>query len=274
MQRGTALIVGGSAGIGLHLARRFAAEGHGVVLVARDAGRLREAARLLTDEFACEVSWLALDCGLEDAASRMQAELTARAIVPRYVVIGLGQWSPDSVMSATDAQERRITRINVESVLALLRTLAPRLPAGGKILVVGSLAGFVPVPGLATYAASKAHLHASVLALRREIAATGVDVSLLAPGVVSTGFVPADATSTWRRWLDLAASRPETVARAGYCGLMCRQAVIVPGLVWRIAYLGIRILPSTFASRITGYALAPLRGASLPRPVAPTREGS
>ena len=121
-----------------------------------------------------------------------------------------------------------------------------------------------PAPGFALYGASKAFLHDMTLALREELRGTGVSVFLLTPGVVQTAFITGegDAGRSWFSWLR---SSPETVAACAYRGLLSAQAVIVPGLVWRLVWFGMRILPV----RLTAWIL---RAAQAAPPVATLRE--
>lgn len=271
MGKGTALIIGGSAGIGLALARRFAANGHDLVLVARDAGRLEEVSERLAGEFAVAVEPIALDAALADAAETLLHTLEARRIRVTYIVIGVGLWCSGPAAAMDAAELRRVFETNVAAPHAFLRVFVPKLEAGGKVLVIGSLAGFVPLAGLSAYAASKAQLNASVLAWRQEAADRGIGISLLAPGVVGTDFIPDAGASSWRRVLDVLASRPATVARAAYCGLLSHAAVIVPGLVWRLAYFGIRALPTSLTRRLAAQLLAPLYRSAATAGAAPAR---
>jgi uncharacterized protein len=125
-------------------------------------------------------------------------------------------------------------------------------------LFVGSLSGCLPVPWISAYAASKAGLHALVMALRQEQAGRTCNISLLAPGVVMTDFLPRVGQSRWQSLLDLLASSPETVARAAYRGFMADVAVIVPGMVWRFVWLGTRILPRPIIAWVSGILLRPI----------------
>lgn len=261
MPRTTTLIIGGSAGIGLALARRFAADGHDLFLVARDGERLGAVAALLSAEAGVEVGYLVLDGFDGDAPAKLAAALKARDIRPAYLVMGLGRWGsgPGAAPDAVELAQLRMP--NVAAPLALLEGLVPTIADGARILVIGSLAAFLPAAGRSPYAASKAELHARIPALRRDLVRRGIGVSLLAPGVVLTDFLPAAENSLWRRLLYILASRPQTVARAGYCGLKAAQALIVPGLVWRLVYGGLRTLPTPILVWLAGYMLAPLRSA-------------
>ena len=182
-------------------------------------------------------------------------------------------WCAGPALELDDDELGRVQRTNVMAPLALLRALLPRLPRGGGALVVGSLAGFMPIPGLGAYAGSKGQLNSQTLALREEVEGRGVNVSLLAPGLTRTEFLPAGRGDIRRKALEMLASRPETVARAGYLGCISGQGVIVPGLFWRLAYFGVRILPASIVAPVAGWAMSPLHDVAAPGHDAPATPG-
>jgi hypothetical protein len=257
-QPGTVLVIGGSSGIGLAMAREYAAKGHALVLVARNEAKLASAVESLASSYRVPVRGLVLDAAAPGGPARVAEALGPADGSLRHAVIGLGLWHAGPVASTETAALRAALEANVVAQHALLRVLLPRLAPGGGLLFVGSLAGTLPLPWLSPYAASKACLHASVLALRQELAGSGHKVCLLAPGVVMTGFVPRSQDSRWRWLIELLASRPETVARAACRGLEADAAVIVPGLLWRLIWLGMRLVPSPILARLTRLLLRPL----------------
>lgn len=247
---GPALIVGGSTGIGLAIAREFAAQGHDLLLIARDAGQLTEAADDLRTAFPVGVHTLALDATADDAPARALAHLDTLGLPLDYAVVGLGTWQEGPLIDLLPADLRRLLDVNVVAQHAWQRALANRLPAGGGVLAVGSLAGLQTMPGMSAYAASKAGLHACTLALREEAASRGVGVSLLAPGAVRTRFLALDAHSRRGRLLDWFGSSPETVAHAAVLGLKSNTAVIVPGVLWRLLWFALKVLPAWVGNRL------------------------
>jgi short-subunit dehydrogenase len=266
--RPVALITGGSAGIGLAIARKFAAHGHDLLLIARDATRLEVAALALARDFPVSIHLLALDVTAADAVTRINRKLLASGLTVGWLVNNAGSWLPGAIGESRSEDLAAVLHTNIWAAHRLTRAVLPSMLQQGRgaILNVGSLAGMAPAPGFALYAASKAFLHQMTIALREELRGTGVTVSLLAPGVVRTAFIRGenDRGNLWLSWLQ---SSPETVARSAYCGLMSAQAVIVPGLAWRLVWLGVRILPT----RITAWVL---RLAQSTRPVAVAREAA
>jgi uncharacterized protein len=269
-----ALITGGSAGIGLAIAREFAAHGHDLLLVARDAGRLQAAALTLAKDFPVCVHLLALDIGAGDAVIRIDRELRASGLAVHWLVNNAGAWLSGATADSRSQDLESVLNTNVMAVHRITRAILPAMlqRGHGAILNVGSLAGMAPAPGFALYAASKAFLHSMTLALRQELRGTGVTVSLLAPGVVSTPFISGGNAGQSRcAWLQ---SSPETVAHSAYRGLMCGQGIIVPGLLWRLVRFGMRLVPARATASILQTAQSSVRAARTPEErVAPAAAG-
>lgn len=264
-EREAVLIVGGSAGIGLAIATEFACRGYDVILIARDIARLTAAAEQLTAAHGIRATTLAMDATLTDAPARLIDALNASKQRVLYAVIGIGVWRAGSAASLTAADLRHILECNVTAPHALAQALLPRLAPTGGLLVVGSLAGCIALPWLSAYAASKSCLHAQTLALRMELATTGPGVTVLAPGIVRTDFLPRTGDTRWQWLIDLVGSSPQTVARAAYLGLRSNQAMVVPGLLWRSLWLGMRLLPAPIVRRLTRRLLTPVAAAMAQR---------
>src|ERR1700730_209798 len=209
------LITGASAGIGAELARVFAAHGHRVALVARRVDRLAT--------LAAEIK-------------------SAGGAVPLVV--------------PCDLEQLGIIAVNIGALTDLtLRFADDLIKNGGGILNVGSIAGFLPGPGMAVYYASKAYVLSFTEALRGELADRDVRVTALCPGPVPTefqaraGFRPGfDSTI-----LNVSAS---DVAKAGYRGLMANKRVVLPGL-------GIKVVPFLLRLFPRGFILAAVAGFQL-----------
>ncbi|MFM9939401.1 MAG: SDR family NAD(P)-dependent oxidoreductase [Hyphomicrobiaceae bacterium] len=279
--RGTVLVVGGSRGIGLAIARKFAVEGFDLFLVARKASALASAAKML-EESGTRVATLAIDATEKAAPALILQALQQCPEALHYAVISIGAWRSGSTADLDEASLQALIDTNTVAPHLLQRSLMPILERQrGGILFVGSLAGCMPLPWLSAYAASKAHLHASVLSLREEMHGLGVNVCLLAPGAVRTEFISWSSDSRWRWFVELLASTPETVAQAAYCGLRSDVPLIVPGVLWRLVWLGIRILPAPVLRRLSRLVLrgpgetrrASPGTADAPGSIAPERSG-
>jgi short-subunit dehydrogenase len=238
-----AIITGASSGIGAELARVFARNGHALVLVARRAARLKALAAELTAPGRPPPLALPLDLARADAVGRIREALAARAFVPQYVVnnAGFGLLGEAAILDR-DAQLAMIdlnVRVLTELSLAFLDHLAR---TNGGLLNVGSVAGFLPAPGMAVYYATKAYVLSFSEALHHELAPRGVRVTCLCPGPVETEF-STRAGALEREPPRLLTVAADKVAEAGYRGLMRGQRLVVPGWANKLVTFLPRIVP-------------------------------
>lgn len=236
------LITGASSGIGAELARLFAADGHELVLVARNEAQLNA----LADELAAGKARphvIAVDLARLDGPARIGRELVARGLEPAYVVNNAGFGLVGAAADLDRGQEIEMVDLNVRAVVDLsLRWVESLRRHKGGILNVASLAAFMPGPGMAVYYATKAFVLSFSEALHAELAGNGVRVTALCPGPVVTGFQARAGLKPGQIFGPLVVP-VERVARAGYRGLMAGKRVVIPGLGNKIASLLPRFVP-------------------------------
>jgi short-subunit dehydrogenase len=246
------LITGASAGIGAELARVFAANGHRVALVARRADRLIKLANEIA--VAGRAAPIVIACDLEqpDAGDRIEDALKAAGADVEYVVNNAGFGVFGRAVEVDRAQLLDIIAVNIRALTELsLRFSDSLIRRRGGILNVGSIAGFLPGPGMAVYYASKAYVVSFTEALRNELAPHGVRVTVLCPGPVQTEF---QARAGFHVGLDsslLGVSAAE-VARQAYQGLMANQRAVFPGLGIKIMPFLLRLFPRGFILSAVG----------------------
>ena len=250
------LITGASAGIGTELARVFASNGHRVALVARRADRLAALAGEITASGG--TAPVVIPCDLEqgDAADKIAAALAAAGVEVDYLVNNAGFGLFGRAAELDREGQLGIISVNIRAMTDLTLRLSDQvIRHHGGILNVGSIAGFLPGPGMAVYYASKAYVLSFTEALRGELADRDVRVTALCPGPVPTefqaraGFRPGfDSTI-----LNVSAS---DVAKAGYRGLMANKRVVLPGL-------GIKVVPFLLRLFPRGFILAAVAGFQL-----------
>jgi hypothetical protein len=253
----TVLITGASSGIGRELAGLYAAEGAGLVLIARSQDRLRELAGELAAKYGVQAEVLPADLSRPASPDEIVETLAQRHIDVDVLVNNAGFGAHGSVAGL--GAERQLDMIDV-NVAALTRLTALLLPGmlerrHGAILNVASTAGFQPGPNQAVYCATKAYVLSFTQALAEEVRGSGVRVSCLAPGATDTGFASQAGmagTRLFRRGVMDAAR----VARAGHDGLRQGKVLVIPGLRNRFLAFGVRLTPRVLVTKVSGYLQA------------------
>ena len=246
------LITGASSGIGAELARVFASKGHRLALVARRADRLET----LAGEIGASggAAPIVIPCDLEqaDAGDKIAAALAAADVEVEYVVNNAGFGRFGLAIKLDRAEQLGIIAVNIRAMTELsLRFSDSLIKHRGGILNVGSLAGFLPGPGMAVYYASKAYVLSFTEALHEELGPLGVRVTALCPGPVPSEF---QARAGFRPGFDSAVLNvsPADVALAGYRGLMANKRAVIPGLGVKIVPFLLRFFPRGFILAAVG----------------------
>jgi len=246
------LITGASSGIGTELARVFAANGHRLALTARRADRLGAIAHEITS--AGGKAPIVIPCDLQDrdAVDKIEAALRAADVEVEYLVNNAGFGLFGKAIELDRAEQLGIIDVNIRALADLTLRFAPSVSKHrGGVLNVGSIAGFLPGPGMAMYYASKAFVISFTEALRQELKPYGVRVTVLCPGPVPTefqvraGFQPGFDSAV----LDVS---PAEVARQGYRGLMANKRAVLPGLGIKAVPLMLRLFPRGFILAAVG----------------------
>jgi short-subunit dehydrogenase len=232
--RPVALITGASAGIGAELARIFAAHGHDLALVARREARLHALADEIVARGASRPLVIAADLERADAADTIATALAAAGAEPRYVVNNAGFGLVGLAVNRDRAEQLAMIDVNVRALTALSLAFVDSLERHrGGVLNVGSMAGFLPGPGMAVYYATKAYVLSWSQALHEEMKGRGIRVCVLCPGPVATEF-GRRAGITRSLGPGLLTQSARTVAQAGFDGLMAGKTIVVPGLVNKV----------------------------------------
>ncbi len=228
-----AVVTGASSGIGAAFARRYAAEGCLVTLVARRADALdRVAAEIRAAGGAAEVlvADLATEAGL--------AALADAARDADVLVLNAGVTLAAAVGTTDADTQDRLARLLATGVARTCEAVVPHMVArgGGDVVVVSSIAAFAPMRKSALYAAAKAYAAAYARSLALEAGPSGVRVCVVCPGYVRTAIHEEAGLGHLRRrvpswlWCD-----PEDVVNAGLRALARGRTLAVPGLVYRVA---------------------------------------
>jgi len=237
----TALITGSTAGIGAAFARRLAADGHNLVLVARDTKRLREQATELHDRHGIEAEVLTADLAEDRGIEAVADRLRDRKSPVDLLVNNAGFGNKGRFLEVSMADELRMLKVHCEAVLRLTAaaTEAMRERGRGGVVNVASVAAFVP---RGTYGASKAWVVQFTQGAARDLAGSGVRLMALCPGFVRTEFHERAGMDmgarTGRMWLDA-----EQVVEECLADLARGKVISVPSPQYKVLMTLAALLP-------------------------------
>ncbi len=257
MTKPLALVTGASSGIGAAIAQELAQRGHDLILVARREGALRDLAQTLASAHRVTCHVISADLVAPDGVSSLLAALTQKGLSPDVLVnnAGLGMIGPHVDMPWAD--EQRMIDLNITALTALTHALLPAMTQRrqGRVLNVASTAAFQPGPGMAVYFASKAYVLSYSEALHQELRHQGVTVTALCPGPTQSEFVAVASRHRKVALADRVSFAPaQDVARQAIEGLLCGQAIVIPGLINKLGVWSGRITPRWLMRRIVAAA--------------------
>ena len=241
--RPVALVTGASAGIGTELARLLAAD-HDLVLTARRGEHLQAlAAELAARGAVCHV--VPADLADPAAPRRLFDAVAAAGLTVDVLVNNAGFGDLGAFAQADLAKALSMIQVNVTALTELTGLFLPGMLARGRgrVLNVGSVAGFQAGPFMAAYYATKAYVNSFSEALHSELLGTGVTVTVLCPGPVATefgavaGFRPAGGFSAGQ------AMGARAVAESGLRAMRAGRRMVVPGWRNRVMLFGERLVP-------------------------------
>lgn len=245
----SALITGASAGIGREFARQLAGRAGSLVLVARRLDRLEELRDQLTKtDPNLNIYIRAVDLSQPSAVGELCAWLEREKIAIDFLINNAGLGDRGSFVTSEPQRIREMLAVNMVALTELTRALLPEMIARkrGAILNVSSSASFLPIGGLAVYAATKAYVTSFSEAIRGELRGAGVTVTVVCPGPVHTEFNQVAARNPNRR----DKSGPEAihvsveeVVRAGLHAIEHDKPLVVPGMLMKIAMVLVRLTP-------------------------------
>ncbi len=253
-----ALITGASSGIGEAVARDLVARDvRKLVLVARRRDALERLAEEFGADHGAEVEVLVADLADVTVRGVVEARLADPARPVDLLVNNAGFGTSGTFADLDPATEEREVMVNVVALQQLTRAALPGMLARGRgnVVNVASMATFVPMPSMATYAATKAFVTSFSEALHEETRGTGVTVSAVLPGFTRTEFAEHIGDPEASEGLpDFVWMSARDVAVATVDGAARGQALIVPGLGYRVAAAAVWPLPRTVRRRAVGMA--------------------
>ncbi|MFD8351083.1 SDR family NAD(P)-dependent oxidoreductase [Streptomyces coelicoflavus] len=245
----TALITGSTAGLGAAFARRLAADGHDLVLVARDTKRLREQATELHDRHGIEAEVLTADLSTDPGIDAVAARLSDPRNPVDLLINNAGFGNKGRFLDVSMADELTMLKVHCEAVLRLTSAAVAGMRERGRggVVNVASVAAFVP---RGTYGASKAWVVQFTQGVAKDLAGSGVRLMALAPGFVRTEFhqragMGTDNIPNWM-WLDA-----DKVVAAALADLSRGRSLSIPDPRYKTLMGAAKLVPRGLLGGIT-----------------------
>jgi uncharacterized protein len=250
----TVLITGASSGIGLELAKCFAADGCRLILVARNETALQNLAEELRQKNQIEAIVLPADLSLLETPRRIFEKLAAQTISVDVLVNNAGFGLHGAFAELPLQRQIEILQVNTNALTELTGLFLPGMIQRrcGGILNVSSVAGFLPGPGMAVYYATKAYVLSFTEALAGELAGTGLTVTVLCPGPTETNFSQLARGQKLRR-IQISKMSAEVVALHGHHTYRSSKVVAVPGLGNHLLIFLTRIMPRWLVCKLVKF---------------------
>lgn len=247
----TTLITGASSGIGEVFARKLAARGRNVLLVARSEDKLITLCNELGRSNSIRAQYVALDLSKPESPARLFAEAEKRGLQVGMLINNAGFGSMGEFSKLELARELNMIDLNIKSLVELtylfLKPMIERKQ--GAIINVASTAAFQPVPFMGTYAATKAFVLSFSEALWEENRPYGIKVMALCPGVTDTNFFEA---ARGQKPPARASQSPEEVVDTALRGLSRGQGHVISGWTNFLMTQSERLAPRSLVIRLAG----------------------
>ena len=250
----TTLITGASAGIGAAFARKLAARGRNVLLVARSEDKLIALCNELGRLTSIRAQYVVLDLRDPESGAQLFEETKKRELEIDMLINNAGFGSMGEFVKLDLDRELQMIQLNVRAVVDLThRFLGPmRERKRGTIVNVASTAGFQGVPYMATYAATKAFVLSFSEAIGEENRLHGIHVMALCPGVTETNFFEASKIDRPpMRTIQTAEEVVDTALRA----LGRQKGVVISGWTNWFTIAAERFVPRSMVTKVAGKAL-------------------
>ena len=250
------LITGASGGIGEAFARRLAADGHNLVLVARTEKKLHDLCDELMLKHKITARYVVIDLSEIEADRRLYEETEKHGMQIEWLINNAGFGSMGDFANLDLEREREMINLNISVLVALThRYLQPMRERGkGTIINVASTAGFQPIPFMATYAATKAFVRSFSEAIAEENRPFNITVTALCPGPTDTNFFnAANAKPLQVKGMQ----SPEAVVETALGGVKRGKASVVSGWTNYIGSVLGTFAPNRLVTRTIGSVLRP-----------------
>lgn len=252
-----ALITGASSGIGEEFARRLAAEGHNLVLVARSEKALHELCDELMLKHKIIAHYIVADLMEPDSDARVFEETNKHGFEIDWLINNAGFGAYGDFSNVDLDKQKEMIDLNIRSLIAITHRYLPamRERQRGTIINVSSAAGFQPLPYMAVYAATKSFVTSFSEAIAEENREYGVQVMALCPGSTKTNFFKAASMDN-----PIHAKGQQTVdevVETALRGVRQGRTRIISGLTNHVTAMVVGFVPNKLITRIMGRMLGP-----------------
>jgi uncharacterized protein len=240
--RRLAVVTGASSGIGLELARQCANNGFDLIVAADTP--LEPAASSMRDTGAT-VDTVQCDLSTQAGVDKLVAAIGDRPV--DALLANAGHGLGRAFLDQPFDEVRGVVDTNITGTLYLVQNVGVRMrDAGrGKILITGSIAGFMPGTFQAVYNGTKAFIDSFAWALRNELKDSGVTVTCLMPGATDTHFFERADMMDTKVGTDDKKSAPADVAKVGFDAMMAGEGDVVAGWKNKLSVAMSGVLPSS-----------------------------
>jgi len=253
----TILITGASGGIGEAIATKLAERKYDLLLVARSAEKLKDKCAALSSEYGIKARFIAIDLASPDAASLVFKETQRLGIQIDMLINNAGVGSGGEFSKLNLRSELDLLQLNISSLVALTHYFLPQMRGrrSGTVINVASLASFIPIPYMATYAASKAFVRSFTQAMTQECEPYGIHILLFSPGLTKSNFNKAAgiendiAIALNADYNNSSSQTPEEVANEMLTALDNGKHAMVSGKLNRLAANLTALVPDSFIAR-------------------------
>lgn len=254
------LVTGASGGIGEEIVKRLAERKHNLLLVARNAEKLKEQCINLENTYGISAQFIAADLSKNEAAQEVFEESRKRELSISMLINNAGVGSGGEFSSLSLQAELNLVQLNISSLVALTHLFLPEMQRkmAGTIVNIASMAAFMPVPYMATYAASKAFVRSFTEAVTQECVPYNIHMMLFCPGLTRTNFNKAAGINNDigkglnSDYEKAPAQTPEQVANEVIKALDRKKKFAVSGRLNRLAANMIALVPNYFIATIFG----------------------
>lgn len=239
-----AIISGASSGIGKATARELDSLLLDEIWLL---GRNEEHLCALAQELTTPARTFALDLTDTNAIKEIENTLADGAWAVEYLVLSAGVGYNGNFDSISCENAKNMINTNCTALTTLTSIVLPYISSGGHIINIASSAGFLPQPGFAVYAATKAYVISFSRALRQELKARKIKVTAVCPGPVDTAFFAGleNVKEYKKKYL----ISPERVARGAIKASHKNKAVYTPTFSMKLIHLMAKILPTSWLLR-------------------------